>query len=77
MSQRRHRAWVALAILGAALLLALGYAASWKRPTPIRIAFANSLTGPTSAAGAESLAAVNLYIDEVNRKGGVDQGDCT
>jgi branched-chain amino acid transport system substrate-binding protein len=72
MSQRRHRAWVALAILGAALLLALGYAASWKRPTPIRIAFANSLTGPTSAAGAESLAAVKLYIDEVNRKGGVD-----
>src|SRR3954468_24606664 len=55
------------------MLLALGYAASlWKRPTPIRIAFANSMTGLTSSAGTESLAAVKLVIDEVNRTGGVN-----
>ena len=72
MSPRRHRGWVALTILGALVCLALGYAATfWKRPTPIRIAFANSLTGATSSAGAEILAGVKLYIDEANRKGGV------
>ena len=70
---RRRRARIALAILGGAMLLALGYAASlWKRPTPIRIAFANSMTGPTSSVGTESLAAVKLVIDEVNRTGGVN-----
>src|SRR4051812_13022494 len=36
-----------------------------------RIAFANSLTGPTSSPGEEILAAIKLYIDEVNRTGGV------
>ena len=70
---RRRRARIALAILGGVMLLALGYAASlWKRPTPIRIAFANSMTGPISSVGTESLAAVKLYIDEVNRTGGVN-----
>ena len=70
---RRRRARIALAILGGTMLLALGYAASlWKRPTPIRIAFANSMTGLTSSAGTESLAAVKLVIDEVNRTGGVN-----
>jgi ABC-type branched-subunit amino acid transport system substrate-binding protein len=58
------------------MLLALGYTAYvWKQPAPIRIAFANSLTGPTSSPGAEILAAIKLYIDEVNRTGGVSQGD--
>ena len=69
---RRRRARIALAILGGAMLLALGYTAYvWKQPAPIRIAFANSLTGPTSSPGAEILAAIKLYIDEVNRTGGV------
>jgi branched-chain amino acid transport system substrate-binding protein len=69
---RRRRARIALAILGGAMLLALGYTAYvWKQPAPIRIAFANSLTGPTSSPGEEILAAIKLYIDEVNRTGGV------
>lgn len=38
---------------------------------PIRIAFANSLTGPSSPAGLESLVATQLAIDEVNAKGGI------
>ena len=58
--------------MGAVLLLALAWAAIvWSRPAPIRIAFANSLTGPSSPAGLESLVATRLAIDEVNAKGGI------
>ena len=42
------------------------------RPSPIHIAFANSLSGAVASQGAESLAAAQLYVDEVNRAGGVD-----
>jgi ABC-type branched-subunit amino acid transport system substrate-binding protein len=55
--------------MGAVLLLAAGWASIvWSRPTPIRIAFANSLTGPSGPAGLESLVATRLAIDEVNRQ---------
>jgi ABC-type branched-subunit amino acid transport system substrate-binding protein len=42
------------------------------RPSPIHIAFANSLSGAVASQGAESLAAAQLYVDEINRAGGVD-----
>ena len=59
--------------MGAAFLLlaAVWAAVVWSRPVPIRIAFANSLTGLSSPAGLESLAATRLAIDEVNTKGGI------
>jgi ABC-type branched-subunit amino acid transport system substrate-binding protein len=58
--------------MGAVLLLAVAWAAIvWSRPAPIRIAFANSLTGPSGPAGLESLVATKLAIDEVNAKGGI------
>src|SRR5258708_34562160 len=58
--------------MGAVLLLAVAWAAIvWSRPAPIRIAFANSLTGPSGPAGLESLVATRLAIDEVNAKGGI------
>ena len=58
--------------MGAVLLLALAWAAIvWSRPAPIRIAFANSLTGPSGPAGLESLVATRLAIDEVNANGGI------
>jgi ABC-type branched-subunit amino acid transport system substrate-binding protein len=41
------------------------------RPAPIRIAFANSMTGAQSLAGAESLTATRLFVDRLNRAGGV------
>ena len=54
MSRAKRRAWVIIAAVGSALILAAVYAAlSWKRPTPICIAVANSLTGPSSSAGTE------------------------
>jgi ABC-type branched-subunit amino acid transport system substrate-binding protein len=68
------RGRVATGILGIAALLALGLVIQkWRAaPLPIRIAFASSITGSSASAGAESLAAVNLYIESVNRKGGIN-----
>src|SRR5260370_4479433 len=58
--------------MGAVLLLAVAWAAIvWSRPAPIRIAFANWLTGPSGPAGLESLVATRLAIDEVNANGGI------
>src|SRR5258705_9944170 len=62
---------IAAGVMGAVLLLAVAWAAIvWSRPALIRIAFANSLTGPSGPAGLESLVATRLAIDEVNAKGG-------
>src|SRR3954470_11775520 len=64
---------VALAVVGAAILTAIGCTAiPWQPPPPISIAVATSLTGLSGAAGAESLFATKLYVDEVNRSGGVN-----
>src|SRR5258707_2447903 len=58
--------------MGAVLLLAVAWAAIvWSRSAPIRIAFANSLTGSSGPAGLESLVATRLAIDEANAKGGI------
>ncbi|WFU70100.1 ABC transporter substrate-binding protein [Bradyrhizobium sp. CB2312] len=71
MKQRLIR-WLAV-VAGVALVLAVAWAAILlTRPEPIRIAFANSLSGPSAPAGTESLAAMQLAIDDVNAKGGVN-----
>ena len=71
MKQRR-RWWLAV-VAGVVLVLAVAWAAILgTRPEPIRIAFANSLSGPSAPAGTESLVATQLAIDEVNAKGGVN-----
>jgi len=57
-------------VAGVVLVLAVAWAAIlWTRPEPIRIAFANSLSGPSAPAGTESLVATQLAIDEVERQG--------
>jgi branched-chain amino acid transport system substrate-binding protein len=64
---------VAAGVMGAILLLVAAWIVNvWSHPSPIRIAFANSLTGPSAPAGTESLIATQLAIDEVNAKGGVN-----
>jgi branched-chain amino acid transport system substrate-binding protein len=64
--------WLAV-VAGVVLVLAVAWAAIlWTRPEPIRIAFANSLSGPSAPAGTESLVATQLAIDGVNAKGGVN-----
>src|SRR5262245_56389267 len=68
----RRVMWLAV-VAGVVLLLAAAWAASlWTRPGPIRIAFASSLSGPSAPAGTESLVAMQIAIDEVNAKGGVN-----
>src|SRR5258708_26309521 len=60
-------------VAGVVLVVAVAWVAIlWTRPEPIRIAFANSLSGPSAPAGTESLVATQLAIDEVNAKGGVN-----
>ena len=57
------------------IVLAAGGLVMWQiatRPSPIHIAFANSLSGAVASEGTESLTAAELYVDEVNRAGGVD-----
>ncbi len=56
------------------LFIANGLAVLWvaARPSPIHIAFANTLSGAVEPVGAEILKAAGLYVDEVNRSGGVD-----
>ena len=64
---------IAAGITGAVLLLVAAWIVIvWSHPSPIRIAFANSLTGPSAPAGTESLIATQLAIDEVNAKGGLN-----
>jgi branched-chain amino acid transport system substrate-binding protein len=64
---------IAASVMGAVLLLVAAWIVIvWSHPSPIRIAFANSLTGPSAPAGTESLMATQLAIDEVNAKGGVN-----
>ena len=70
--KQRLTIWLAV-VAGVVLVLAVAWAAIlWTRPEPIRIAFANSLSGPSAPAGTESLVATQLAIDEVNAKGGVN-----
>src|SRR5258705_6682103 len=70
--KQRLTMWLAV-VAGVVLVLAVAWAAIlWTRPEPIRIAFANSLSGPSAPAGTESLVATQLAIDEVNAKGGVN-----
>src|SRR4051794_41976311 len=76
MRGRIRPAWALFAIAGAVALLGLGHVATvhWTPRTPIRIAFANSLTGPSSSAGTQSLIAVRLALDEANERGGIGGG---
>jgi branched-chain amino acid transport system substrate-binding protein len=71
--RRNPRVWIiatALLIVLAAGGLLMRQIAT--RPSPIHIAFANSLSGAVASEGAESLAAAQLYVDDINRTGGVD-----
>ena len=72
-ARRNPRVWIiatALLIVLAASGLVMRQIAA--RPSPIHIAFANSLSGAVASEGAESLAAAQLYVDQINRAGGVD-----
>ncbi len=68
----RRRVLIASAVIA---VLAVAGVAGWQiamRPAPIHIAFTNSMSGALEPVGTEVLKAANLYVDEVNRAGGVD-----
>src|SRR5262249_38930033 len=72
-ARRSPRVWIiatAILIVLAAGGLVMRQIAT--RPSPIRIAFASSLSGAVASEGVESLVAAQLYVDAVNRAGGVD-----
>ena len=70
--KQRLTMWLAV-VAGVVLVLAVAWAAILRtRPEPIRIAFANSLSGLSAPAGTELLVATQVAIDEVNAKGGVN-----
>ena len=62
--------WAALGLLGAVIVVVLGYELATHR-SPICIAAHNTLSGPSSPAGLEAVEAMQLYVDETNRRGGV------
>src|SRR5262245_36363194 len=62
---------VAVGLLGAAILVAILYAVATRR-SPICVAAHNTLSGPSRAAGLEAVEAMELYVDEANRRGGVN-----
>lgn len=72
-ARRNPRVWtIATALL---IVVAACGLITWQiatRPNPIHLAFANSLSGAVASEGNESLTAAQLYVDEVNRAGGVD-----
>ena len=73
VSRRTRRVRILAGVI-AVILIAAGLT-TWRiatRPTPIHIAFANTLSGPLAPTGNEDLTAARLYMDEVNRQGGVD-----
>ncbi|MBL0408248.1 ABC transporter substrate-binding protein [Microvirga aerilata] len=72
MSHLTRRVWAIIVGVSLALVLAVGSATLlWIGQSPICLAVATSITGPSSSAGLESFSAAKLYIDEVNRTGGV------
>lgn len=63
------RGMVQLSIAIAATIFSLSVAAA--QTNPIRIGLSISLTGPTSAAGKQVLAGLEIWRDDVNAKGGL------
>jgi branched-chain amino acid transport system substrate-binding protein len=61
-----RRAWAVLALSAAALAAAPAVASD-----PVRIGFSMSITGPTSPAGKQVLAGLEIWRDHVNAKGGL------
>jgi branched-chain amino acid transport system substrate-binding protein len=67
----RRRVQAMLALGASAILGLLGAAGSTAAADPISIGLSLSLTGPTSPAGKQVLAGLEIWRDDVNAKGGL------
>jgi len=71
---RPRRRRLASVLVAVAALVGAGTVAWYRlsQPSPIVVAFANSLSGPLAPFGKEALTATRIYLAEVNSRGGID-----
>ena len=72
-SPGRARRWLAIALLPILVLAAAGIPTwrLWHTAMPVKIAFANTLSGPLASSGLDVRNGVQLYLDTINGEGGV------
>jgi branched-chain amino acid transport system substrate-binding protein len=70
MLQNLKRGMLALAILAAGAMTTAAIAQD-KQDTPLKIGFGMSQTGPLGPNGKSALVAMEIWVDEVNAKGGL------
>ena len=62
--------WISALVLGAATLLAAGAHAQAPNTAPIRVGSTLALTGPLSATAVMQKIAGDIYIEQLNKRGG-------
>ena len=62
--------WLRTLVLGAATLLAAGAHAQAPNTAPIRVGSTLALTGPLSATAVMQKIAGDIYIEQLNKRGG-------
>ena len=62
--------WLRALLVGAATLLAAGAHAQAPNTTPIRVGSTLALTGPLSATAVMQKIAGDIYIEQLNKRGG-------
>lgn len=71
---RHRRRWTSWAVVGAligTLVLTAGWGAPAQGAEPIKIGFGMALTGGLAANGKAALIAMQLWAEDVNKKGGI------
>src|SRR3989454_734656 len=68
---RRHSAWAKVGALVGMVLLSGRWTAAAQGAEPIKIGFGMALTGGLAANGKAALIAMQLWAEDVNKKGGI------
>src|SRR5206468_7959319 len=68
---RRPLTWALIAAIGVTLVLAGAGAFTARAADPIKIGLGMALTGGLSANGKPALLAMQIWKDEINKKGGL------
>jgi branched-chain amino acid transport system substrate-binding protein len=69
--RKRWTSWAVVGTLIGALVLAAGWGAVAQGAEPIKIGFGMALTGGLAANGKAALIAMQLWAEDVNKKGGI------
>ena len=65
------RAWAVVAVLTAAMFVSSAWPSPGSAAEPIKIGFGMALTGGLAANGKAALVAMQLWAEDVNKKGGL------